>query len=68
MSGKEAGIALRIGQRALTRRAKARDEMSREEFDARMSVGLRQAKANQSGSLDEVFGRLFEEIEEPING
>lgn len=32
----------------------ARDEMSREVFNSRMEIGLRQAKANQSKPVDEV--------------
>ena len=40
----------------------ARDEMSKEEFDNRMEVGLRQAKANQSKPADEVFTDILNEL------
>lgn len=40
----------------------ARDEMSREEFDARLEIGFTQAKADQSSPADEVFSRLIEEV------
>ena len=32
--------------------------MTKEEFDARMAIGLSQAKADQSSSASEVFERL----------
>jgi DNA-damage-inducible protein J len=41
---------------------KAYDEMTTEEFDAAMSTGLAQAKANQSAPVDEVFDRLIGEL------
>ena len=41
---------------------KARDEMTKEEFDARMAVGLEQAKKRISSPADEVFDRLLGEI------
>ena len=40
----------------------ARDEMSQEEFDARMAIGLAQAKAGQGVPIDEAFDRLIGEI------
>jgi hypothetical protein len=36
--------------------------MTTEEFDAAMSTGLAQAKANQSAPVDEVFDRLIGEL------
>lgn len=36
---------------------KARDEMSREAFDAAMAIGLAQARAGLSAPVDEVFAR-----------
>jgi len=41
---------------------KALDEMTREEFDEMMTIGLAQAKANQSAPVDEVFDRLIGEL------
>ena len=41
---------------------KARDEMTKEEFDARMAIGLEQAKNGISSPADEVFDRLLGEI------
>lgn len=41
----------------------ARDEMTREEFDRRMEMGLAQAKAGQGAPADEVFDRLIGEIQ-----
>ncbi len=38
---------------------KAYDELTKEEFDAAMSVGLAQARAGQSAPVDEVFDRLI---------
>ena len=38
---------------------KAYGEMTKEEFDAAMSVGLAQARAGQSAPADEVFDRLI---------
>ena len=35
-----------------------RDEMTKEEFDARMAVGCAQAKADRSSPAEEVFKRL----------
>ena len=43
-------------------RPHARDEMTDEEFDRRMTMGLAQAKADQSAPLPEVFDRLIGEI------
>lgn len=45
-----------------TDRPIARDEMNDTEFDARMAVGLAQAKADQSCPVDETFSRLIGEI------
>ena len=45
------------------RSPKALDEMTREEFDDKMAVGLAQAKANRSALVDEVFTRLTDELE-----
>lgn len=47
-----------------TGRPIACDEMSDTEFDARMAVGLFQAKADQSSSVDETFSRLIGEVNE----
>ena len=41
---------------------KAYDEMTKEEFDAAMAIGLAQAKAGQSAPADEVFDRLIGEL------
>lgn len=41
---------------------KAYDEMTREEFDAAMAVGLAEAKAGKSVPADEVFDRLIGEL------
>ena len=41
---------------------RAYDELTMEEFDQRMAIGLAQAKANQSAPVDEVFDRLIGEI------
>ena len=41
---------------------RAYDELTKEEFDQRMAIGLAQAKANQSAPVDEVFDRLIGEI------
>lgn len=43
-------------------RPPARDEMSTEEFDAMMAVGLAQAKEGQSFLVDEVFSNLNEKL------
>ncbi len=43
--------------------AKAYDELTKEEFDSMMEIGLAQAKANQSAPVDEVFDRLIGEIQ-----
>jgi DNA-damage-inducible protein J len=43
-------------------RPHARDEMTDEEFDRRMAMGLAQAKADQSAPVPEVFDRLIGEI------
>ena len=40
----------------------AYDEMTKDEFDARMAVGLSQAMADQSSSAGEVFDRLRAEL------
>lgn len=42
---------------------KAVDELSKEEFDSMMAIGLAQAKNNQSSPVDEVFERLIGEIQ-----
>lgn len=42
---------------------KAVDELSKEEFDSMMAIGLDQAKNNQSSPVDEVFERLIGEIQ-----
>ena len=41
---------------------KALDEMSKEEFDAKLSRGLEQAKAGEGVQADEFFDSLKEEI------
>ncbi|EXM40680.1 type II toxin-antitoxin system RelB/DinJ family antitoxin [Ruminococcus albus] len=41
---------------------KARDEMTKEEFDQRMSVGLEQARHGMSTPADTVFDRLMGEL------
>lgn len=41
---------------------RARDEMSKAEFDAAMAQGLAQAKNNQSVSVDEAFDQLIGEL------
>lgn len=43
-------------------RPHARDEMTDEEFDRRMAMGLAQAKEDQSAPVSEVFDRLIGEI------
>ena len=43
-------------------RPHARDEMTDDEFERRMAMGLAQAKADQSAPLPEVFDRLIGEI------
>ena len=40
----------------------ARDEMSIEEFNARMEIGFAQAEADESSPADEVFSRLIGEV------
>ena len=45
----------------------ARDEMTKEEFDARMAIGLSQAKADQSSPAGEVFDRLRAELGAQVN-
>lgn len=40
----------------------SREEMSKEEFDARMAKGLAQAKADQTSPVDEVVARLMQGI------
>lgn len=42
---------------------KACDELTKEEFDSMMAIGLAQAKANQSSPVDEVFDKLIGEIQ-----
>ena len=42
---------------------KAVDELSKEEFDSMMAIGLAQAKNNQSSPVDEIFERLIGEIQ-----
>lgn len=41
---------------------KARDEMTKEEFDQRMAVGLEQAKQGMSSPADKVFNKLIGEL------
>ena len=41
---------------------KAYDEMTKEEFDAAMAVGLAEAKAGKGAPADEVFDRLIGEL------
>ncbi len=43
-------------------RPQARDEMTDEVFNERISIGLAQAKVDQSAPSAEVFGRLIGEI------
>ena len=43
-------------------RPHARDEMTDDEFERHMAMGLAQAKADQSAPLPEVFDRLIGEI------
>ncbi len=45
-----------------SRTPKAYDEMTKEEFDSVMALGLEQAKANRSAPLDEVFDRLIGDV------
>lgn len=45
-----------------SKRPLARDEMSQDEFDSRMALGLSQAKANQSTPAEEVFDQLLGEL------
>ena len=41
---------------------KARDEMTKEEFDQRMAVGLEQAKQGMASSADKVYSKLIGEL------
>ena len=41
---------------------KARDEMTKEEFDARMAIGLEQAKSDKCIPADEAFDRLISRL------
>ena len=41
---------------------KARDELTKEEFDQRMAVGLEQAKQGITSSADKVYSKLIEEL------
>ena len=41
---------------------KAYNELTKEEFDAALAVGLAQARAGLSAPADEVFGRLLGEL------
>ena len=41
---------------------KARDEMTKEEFDARMAIGLEQAKSGKCIPADEAFDRLISRL------
>ena len=41
----------------------ARDEMTTEQFNARIQIGYTQAQSGQSAPADEVFARLLREIE-----
>ena len=43
-------------------RVRAYDELTKEEFDSRMAIGLAQAKANESSPVDEVFDDIVGEI------
>lgn len=46
----------------------ARDEMTKEEFDARMETGFSQAKKNQSKPVDQVFDQILSELRTQVNG
>lgn len=50
------------------RKPLSRDEMSKEEFDARMAIGYEQAKAHQGKPANEVFRSLLKELEPGQNG
>ncbi len=41
---------------------KARDEMTKEEFDQRMAVGLEQAKQGMTSSSNKVYSKLIGEL------
>ena len=41
---------------------KARDEMTKEEFDQRMAVGLEQAKQGMASPADKVYSKLIGEL------
>ena len=41
---------------------KARDEMTKEEFDQRMAVGLEQAKQGMTSSADKVYSKRIGEL------
>lgn len=47
-----------------SRRPLSREEMTDEEFNARMAIGLAQAMAHDSSPAEEVFDRLAREIED----
>lgn len=47
-----------------SRRPISREEMTDEEFNARMEIGLAQAMAGNSAPVDEVYERLTKEIED----
>lgn len=47
---------------------KSRNEMTDDEFNARMAIGYAQAQADQSAPADEVFARLIGEIEDGCKG
>lgn len=46
-----------------SRRPISRDEMTDEEFDARMATGLAEAMAGESEPVDKVFAEIRKEIE-----
>lgn len=45
----------------------AQDDMTKGEFDARMAIGLSQAKTDQSSPTGEVFDRLRAEVGAQVN-
>lgn len=46
-----------------SRRPLSREEMTDEEFNARMAIGLAQAMANDSSPVEEAFERISRELE-----
>lgn len=43
---------------------RAYDELTKEEFDTRMAIGLAQAKTNEASPIDEVFDDIVGEIKD----